>query len=333
MLSYLRFEVELEPDKHPDDPDRQPLTAALFRRVLGKALVDSSCPFGSPLCQPAPGPGDARPSPSQLCCLARSCPYGVLFAGSRSPRPPYALHLWPPMPGEVRRMIEVTLFGEACALYPWVLSALGRACRAGLGRARRRYQLREVSRLRPDRSFERLCSDDLSRLDAALAPDAIGPFVCPVQEPGPVEVRLLSPARFISDGRLLRGAEPVPFRVLIARVLDRLQSLYGQDCSEILQPHARRLLAAQASDVRLLQHRVEWVEVPDYSARSQTSMSMGGKVGWQLFAGEASGFLPILRAGEIVHVGKNPASGCGRLEAELLPPPTSAGLERRRNEN
>jgi CRISPR-associated endoribonuclease Cas6 len=50
-------------------------------------------------------------------------------------------------------------------------------------------------------------------------------------------------------------------------------------------------------------------------------MLLGGKVGRLVYGGEAARFLPILRAGEILHVGKNAASGCGRLRVVLPEPP------------
>jgi hypothetical protein len=43
-------------------------------------------------------------------------------------------------------------------------------------------------------------------------------------------------------------------------------------------------------------------------------MLLGGKMGRVIYGDGAARFLPILRAGEILHVGKNAASGCGRIE-------------------
>ena len=44
-------------------------------------------------------------------------------------------------------------------------------------------------------------------------------------------------------------------------------------------------------------------------------------MGRLLYGGDAARFLPILRAGEILHLGKNVASGCGRLQVDLATPP------------
>jgi hypothetical protein len=57
--------------------------------------------------------------------------------------------------------------------------------------------------------------------------------------------------------------------------------------------------------------------VPDYSARSRSELLLGGKVGRTVYGASAARFLPLLRAGEILHVGKNAASGNGRIQVAL----------------
>ena len=67
----------------------------------------------------------------------------------------------------------------------------------------------------------------------------------------------------------------------------------------------------------LIRDRTRWIEVKDYSARSRSELRLGGKVGPLLYGEEAARFLPILRAAEILHLGKNPASGCGRIRVDV----------------
>ncbi len=59
------------------------------------------------------------------------------------------------------------------------------------------------------------------------------------------------------------------------------------------------------------------MEVAYYSARSDAELLFGGKIGRLVYGEEAARFLPLLRAGEIVHLGKNPTSGCGRMRVDL----------------
>lgn len=324
----------------------EPLRAPLLRRVLGKALIDRHCPFGHPHCEdrpatpPAAGagadrepslrppasapptaapPAAPRPRPRDLCQLAESCPYGVLFAASATPRPPYALFVPPDGGSGGAARVELTLFGPAWRLYPWALGALAKALRIGVGKDRRSWTVTEVNRVAPDRRPEPLAGADLARLPSSLAPDRVDLAFGTVAPPQPVLVHFLSPARLLRDGRLLPGKAPVPFDLLIARTLDRFAGLYGPDASDLLRPEIRGAIEAEAARVPIVEDDTRWLEVHDYSARSRSELLLGGKVGRTVYGEGATLFMPILRAGEILHLGKNTASGCGRIQVDLLP--------------
>jgi hypothetical protein len=215
--------------------------------------------------------------------------------------------------------LEVTLFGPAWRLYPWVLAALAEALRRGIGKTRQVWVLREVYRIQRDGELERLAGGDLTALSATVRPDLLGLSIEPHLARQPVAIDLLSPARLLRDGRLLPGAEPVPLALVVARILDRFADLYGGEASEILRREIRAVVEAEAERVPVLVDGTRWVEVHDYSARGRSELLLGGKVGRVVYGGEAARFLPILRSGEILHVGKNAASGCGRIKVELPP--------------
>jgi hypothetical protein len=109
----------------------------------------------------------------------------------------------------------------------------------------------------------------------------------------------------------------VPFAALIARLLDRFDGLTTRTAGEppggAVPPGLRARLEARAAQVPLLADETRWRQVHDYSARSGREIYLDGKVGRLTYGPEARPFLPLLAAGEIVHLGKNPASGCGRL--------------------
>lgn len=189
--------------------------------------------------------------------------------------------------------------------------------RRGLGKQRRPWAVREVRRVAPDRRTEPLPRAESAAVPPDLAPDLVGLGVEPFLGVQPVTVDLLSPARLLRDGRLLPGAEPVPFALLVARILDRFAGLYGDHGSEVLRPEIRSVLEAEAVRVPLPADQTRWIDVRDYSARSGSEMLLGGKVGRLVYGGEAARFLPILRAGEVLHLGKNTAAGCGRIQVDL----------------
>jgi len=323
MVGYLRLELLLESDSLAGDRTGGGglLSAPMLRRVLGRALIECFCPFGEPRCQASSAAGDhGFPQPLDLCQLAEACPYGVLFAASRTRRrPPFALFV-PPLNGSVAA-VELTLFWPACSAYAWALRAFDDALRRGLGKQRRPWAIQEVWRTDLDGERERLCGSALVALPASLPPSrlqlASGSYIAPT----PVQVVLRSPARFLRQGKLLKGWEPVLFEVLLARILDRFQDLFTASAEKLLDSRLRTQIEAEASRVPLLVNETRWEEVRDYSARTGAEMLLGGKVGRLVYGPEASRFFPILRAGEILHVGKNPTAGCGRIEVSLPGPP------------
>jgi hypothetical protein len=214
--------------------------------------------------------------------------------------------------------VDLTLYGPACRVYAWALGALGEALRRGVGKARGRWRVAEVYRVGPDRGCQPIAGYDLAGLPPTLVPDLVHPSVSRDPCRGAVAVDLISPARLLRDGRLLPGREPVPFDLLVARILDRFAGLYGEGASDLLRPEVRGPLEAEAARVPLLEDHTRWQEVHDYSARWRAELLLGGKVGRAVYGEGAARFLPLLRAGEILQVGKNAASGCGRIEVGLL---------------
>ena len=320
MFPYLRFELKLRPAgalRKAAGQRRRALAGPRLRRVLGKCLIDRFCPFGKPICESRVS-DEAASSPTELCDLAPTCPYGVAFAESCGRRPPFALYV----PGEggakAPDRVELTLYGAGWRLYPWMLQGLREALRGGLGKGRLQWEIEEVWRLRAD--GEELLDSGSESLPARLSPELLGLSLEPFLAPQQLEVRLCSPTRLIDQGRLVRRAA-VGLELLVARILDRFGGLYGDDSSEILRPEIRGPIEAQAARVPLLVDETTWVEAPDYSARSRSKLSLGGKVGRLVYGEAAAPFYGILRAGEILHVGKNPASGRGRIKVDLLAAP------------
>ncbi len=321
---YLRLRVSIRRIAADGKPARDssrpsPLTSPRLRRVLGKALVDGFCPYGKPRCQPRQGRGP-MPAPRDLCRLAEVCPYGVVYAAGMGAtgtgvRPPFALYVPPVATHERTALIELTLFGPAWGLYPWILGALDQALRIGLGAERQAWKISAIHRVDEERCGERVCGGDLSHLAPALEPELLRLELTP-DSTQPVTVELLSPTRLIRGGRLLPSDQSLPLSLLLGRILDRVGGLYGAGSNDFLLPNVRSRLEAEAAEVPLLEDHTRWIEVPDYSARHRSELCLGGRVGRLVYGTGAARFLPILRAGEVLHVGKNVASGCGRLRAD-----------------
>lgn len=313
---YLRFALDLVLDGKAGRLDEPTIHPPMLRRIVGKALIDRFCPHGRPLCESQRGGSGPPEHPRDRCPLAEACPYGVLFAASCTRRPPYAFFTRPGGGSRGTSRVELTLFGPAWRHYPWILAALDAALRRGVGKERRSWCVRRALRLRPGGRAQQVAGTGLAGLIPNLAPDLLEVAPNPDSAPGPVTVHFLSPSRLLHKGRLVPGRAPVPFQVLIERILDRFADLYGPGASAILHPESRDAIQPEAVRVPVLDDDTRWIEVPDYSARSRSEMLLGGKVGRTVYGAGAAHFLPILRAGEILHVGKNAAAGNGRIAVE-----------------
>lgn len=319
---YLRLRLTVRPLDGPSrDLPSHALPPTRLRRVLGKALIDLFCPFGRPRCQDWPKlQGRSGPSKAhELCPQAKQCAYGVLFAASTNRRPPFALYVRPPRSNRRELQAEITLFNDAWQFYPWALRGLDRALDVGVGKERQRWGIVEVVQLQSGRPPKRLCRGEVTQLPTDVQPSTIpltrGALLdsFETRRESAQGVELLSPTRFIHDGRILFGGTPVPFQILIARTLDRLRNLYGDSTAQLLPSDLLPLLDTEAKKVPIVEARTRWVEQKDYSARFRNELKLGGKVGNLVYGRGAGRFLPILKAGEILHVGKNVTSGCGRI--------------------
>lgn len=324
MHPYLRLAITIEGNVEPPLPPGagDPLTGPRLRRVLGKALVDRFCPQGKPVCDGlAQGP---RHPAADLCMLAEFCPYGVLYAQSRTRRPPFALFV-PAASSEEgtsprERMVEMTLFGPGTSIVAWMLKTLQDALASGLGPQRARYRIKRVTRVRRN-GAEELAAADLKTLPAVVEPDLLNLHAEHSPPAGPVIVELLSPTRLKQNNRLLKGSEPIPLSVLVGRTFGRFRDLYGETASDVLRKEIRESLLREADEVQLIANDTRWIEIPDYSARHRTELLLGGKVGRLGYGPGAARFVPILHVAEIMHLGKNTASGCGRIRV-LIPEET-----------
>ena len=314
---YLRLHFQIK----PQSGTTAELSVPVLRRVLGRALIEGYCPPGEPLCQPKRSGKGRPPEPGELCALAASCPYGVLFAASASPRPPYTLYLHRPPGAGASLFLEVTLFGPGWRMYPWVGRALEVALRRGVGRDRRKWEVQSVFQVTGPRSRRRLCGRELKAIPVDLQPTALplpGSVAKPSRSGQPVRIDLLSPTRLVDGSRLLRDGTPVPFRLLVARTLDRFHGLFDGPGGRGALPGGLGELAKEAERVPLLEDRTRRHALHDYSARSGREIRLDGRVGRLLYGAEAARFLPVLRMAEILHIGKNPASGCGRVRVESV---------------
>lgn len=142
----------------------------------------------------------------------------------------------------------------------------------------------------------------------------IGPVVFddPAAKPSNLTLNFLTPTRIAYNGRI---TENIEFHVIIRNLLRRISLLsyfHGNnqtgpeiDLKEVIEKAKAVKIASKHF------HRYDWER---YSGRQEQKIEMGGFVGDISFEGPVSPFVPLLKAGEVLHIGKGTVFGLGRYE-------------------
>lgn len=217
-------------------------------------------------------------------------------------------------PGETVEF-GLTAVGRASRLAPYFVTTFRKLADDGLGPRRARFDLVELMALgcgggdtveipiyKNTEPLVRiaapaLCAGDLVRPDDASRTRLTLRFSTPVDlrdRGSPVEIPEFGP--------------------LIRRLRDRASSLavfFGDGPLEL----DFKGVSALADTVRLVENRMRVVTLNRRSSKTGQRHDVGGFVGEATYDGEAIGrLMPLVRVGEVMHVGKHAAFGNGRME-------------------
>jgi hypothetical protein len=210
-------------------------------------------------------------------------------------------------PGDVLET-GLVLVGRAVELQPFVLLALERMGGRGFGSARARFSLERVDYLGADGRWR-----SGFRAGAAAWPGGVGPVTVNGEgdECERATVRFLTPTRVQTDGTVRRE---VRFRRLVFLMLRRVLELAHFHVPGAEVDWEFRPLLEASDRVRVVRSDLRWQGLRRYSNRQRGSVPLDGFVGEMELAGDLGPFMPLLRAAEVVHVGKGAAFGLGQVE-------------------
>jgi hypothetical protein len=269
----------------------------------------------------------------RACLLKSNCPYAYIFETAPPPDSevlrnytsiPRPFILEPPLetkteyaPGEKLRF-NLILIGKAISFLPYFIVAFRELGEMGIGRLRRKFRLTAIRAVHPvSRASELIYQEedhlvrnvdltwqiDISKIADAL-PDV--PEIPPMQRVG-LEFQTMTRLKF--EEKYVRRVE---FHILVRNLLRRLSSLayFHHGWEPDLDFNG---LIERAAEVRLVQDHTRWVDWKRYSSRQDTKMNLGGIVGRVVYEGDLGEFVPLLRLGELVHVGKGVVFGMGKF--------------------
>lgn len=293
-----------------------PYEGSMIRGAFGRAFKESCCPFPH-----ENGSG---------CPLGDKCPYGYVFETSppgelrgfsknrELPRP-YVFE--PPENTKMeyargeRMTFGFTVVGRAAEFMPYFVFAFSKMGETGVGRLRARYELERIVATKP-LSGERAEVFDGEVVRNRSLPtrweDAVEAARGMEAERSGVE--FLTPTFVKYRGRVQPKAPA--FAALVQSLLIRLPMLSAVHCGEAWEGDFRSLVA-RAGEIRTVRDHTSWVSFRRHSSFKNRTEALEGVVGEARYSGATGEFLPLLKLGEISHVGKRAVFGLGRYR--LLP--------------
>jgi hypothetical protein len=310
-LSVHRYEVMFEA-KGPIVVPRERLPNILrgtfeisFRRLVCHD-VDLDC-RECPLRPTCPYPAVFRPTPTdQATRLSRAQDLPRPFLFEPSANAPEAISAGGLL------SFGLTLIGSANRLLPYFVVALRALADRGLGPTRGRLRLVHVAGETangPVKVFEDPRPVVTPMTDGLRLRDLLRPGDTSVSR---LRVRFVTPTTLKREGRLV---ERPSFSDLVCRIRDRLSSLAAFFGDGVIEMDFAGVGPA-ATEVRTTACQTAWERRTRRSSRTGQAHETSGFVGEAVYEGELGEWMPLLRWGEAVHVGKYAVWGNGRFVLE-----------------
>jgi CRISPR-associated endoribonuclease Cas6 len=283
------------------------------------------------------------------CILKEKCVYSYVF---ETPPPsdtkimrkyksaPHPFVIEPPMdkrrgfkPGDEINF-GLTLIGRVIDYLPYFIYTFDELGKTGIGKGKAKYELQDVSC-----DGKTIYDSDTKTLKPFIASSVLIPPLVRGDEEGsennpplanlqrsvpPLErggkggffnkrltLNFLTPTRILYDGHLTLDLE---FHILIRNLLRRLSLLYYFHCNGDPSTWDFKGIIEQSKEIKVKEKNLRWYDWSRYSGRQETRIKMGGFAGDISFEGDIEPFMPLIKSGEVLHVGKGTGFGLGKYE-------------------
>jgi len=269
-----------------------------FRGSFGRTLKKIACVTGLSDCE--------------NCLLRHQCAYAYIFEtfNQRDERVVRPFVLEPPLteqryfPPGSNLSLNLILFGRVLQYLPILVYTFKEMGKQGIGTNRGKFELSKVSTSRYI-VFDR----DEQIVHTDFKPQNL--FVTPVQSAEHLRIHFVTPTALKNDGKI---KDEIGFLMLLRAIRRRIKSLsvYHNNQSmpdlEIDFEVAKKIIIRSSSFAPFRWKR--------YSNRQKQKIDFSGVIGMLELEGDLTPFLPLLRMGEITHIGRGTVYGMGKYVIE-----------------
>lgn len=265
--------------------------------------------------------------PCDNCMLKQKCIYAYIFETPPPedaamlrlyPKVPHPFVIEPPAdekllytPGE-SFPFNLILIGRAIEYLPYFIYTFTELGKQGVGKGRGKYDLTLVEGTGIDdesvpiyNGQDQILTNQFPVIDSRQLQHHNGS-----SDNDTLHISLKTPVRLRFNGHI---TDILEFHVLVRNLLRRISSLSYFHCEERLEVDFKGLIE-KASTIRQIHSDLHWYDWNRYSTRQEQWMSLGGVLGTVTYEGNNSEFIPFLKLGEFIHIGKGTSFGLGRYE-------------------
>lgn len=214
----------------------------------------------------------------------------------------------------------MTLVGQAQELLLFVVQAVHKMGRVGIGRTRGRFTLLMMAEYDPllDATRPLLEGRTVRTPKMVVTPARILAAATNLSSDALI-LDFLTPMRLTAQGQLVKTPD---LPVLLQRLIERCQNLaehYSREAPLFTREAWRDtsdILTATAAKMMLVRNATHWVEAYSGSQRQQRITPISGFVGCAQWQGDLQPLLPWLLWGQSLHVGKDAVKGNGWYQVE-----------------
>lgn len=285
-------------------------SGSAFRGGFGSALRRACCTMGEQDCR--------------QCMLGVNCVYASVFetASNHASDGHYQLSDYPrpfiieppyPVKGPIEKgqsfVCHLVLMGDAVDQMPYFVYAFSKLGQSGLGTSRGKFGIEAVAgAIGPDKA--KVFDGRSGQFVGSTPVKTFEEIVAGENDSERITLNFSTPTRIKDQERLTKNLK----FDLLTRSLLRRATMLVQACKQRPWNIDHKRLLEQAGRVQGKTQGLRWLDWKRYSSRQKTEMRLGGFLGSATYEGNLTPFLPFLRLGEYLHIGKACTFGLGKYE-------------------
>lgn len=218
---------------------------------------------------------------------------------------------------------NLILIGKGLEYFPYFVYSFKEMGEIGIGKGRRKFLLSSIFSEEDKKSKKLVFSNDtiysyekdnipfsdyINSLDNEFNKDLEDKVI----------IKFLTPTRIRYHGHFIDKIDFKIFLQQIERRLFLLRYFYNLEndkhYDKTLEDRFHQFLNNDLPNIKIISSNLYWKDWKRYSHRQKDEMILGGFVGEITFQGSLKRWLPFIKAGSILHVGKGTSFGLGRYE-------------------